>query len=380
MINLVSLDNKDKINILYKINNYNNPDKIYIPSIYIDKKIKLNDYIYKNTYFKDYIVSISGYITGVEKIKYNNKLMEALVITNDYKENVLKKSKKIKLNNKEELEFILKNNFFNNILNELNKQKNIENLIITSIDEEIYSINEFMCLKENYCEILETIDLLSNILKPKKTLLVTKNTDFKVIKNVKSIIGTYPNININLVPDKYLISNKEFLCNYLNINKENTLIIKTSELYNIYKLINGKDISNKLITISGNAVKNGVIVNTKLGVYLKDIINEYIEITNEDYDIYINGKLMGKKVFEKNIIIDKYINYIVINKTEEIEETECINCGACKKICPYNINVKYCYLNKLNHKKCIGCGLCNYICPANINLKDIVKSDNVEKE
>ena len=350
MINLVSLDNKDKINILYKINNYNNPDKIYIPSIYIDKKIKLNDYIYKNTYFKDYIVSISGYITGVEKIKYNNKLMEALVITNDYKENVLKKSKKIKLNNKEELEFILKNNFFNNILNELNKQKNIENLIITSIDEEIYSINEFMCLKENYCEILETIDLLSNILKPKKTLLVTKNTDFKVIKNVKSIIGTYPNININLVPDKYLISNKEFLCNYLNINKENTLIIKTSELYNIYKLINGKD-----------------------------IINEYIEITNEDYDIYINGKLMGKKVFEKNIIIDKYINYIVINKTEEIEETECINCGACNKICPMNIYVKKCFINKLNHKKCIGCGLCNYICPANINLKEIVKSDKIEE-
>ena len=64
---------------------------------------------------------------------------------------------------------------------------------------------------------------------------------------------------------------------------------------------------------------------------------------------------------------------------EEDNETECINCGACKKICPFNINVKNCYFDKMKHKNCIGCGLCNYICPAKINLKKVVWGRKYEK-
>ena len=30
---------------------------------------------------------------------------------------------------------------------------------------------------------------------------------------------------------------------------------------------------------------------------------------------------------------------------------ECINCGACKKICPFSINVKNNYFNKILWKK-----------------------------
>ena len=40
--------------------------------------------------------------------------------------------------------------------------------------------------------------------------------NFNSIKNVKSIIGMYPSIKINLVPDKYYIGYDKFLCDYLN--------------------------------------------------------------------------------------------------------------------------------------------------------------------
>ena len=377
MINLISLKNNEHINIVYKINKYNAPEKIYIPIQYLERNVKINEYIFKNTYFKDYVSSISGTISGMEEINYNNKLIKAVVINNDYKENVKTKSKTIKIDNREDLIKRLNKS----LLNKISNLEIIDNLIITSIDEEYYSIKEFMRLSKNYREILDTIDLLTHIFDLNNALLVTKNTNFNSIKNVKSILGTYPNIKITLAPDKYLIGNKDFLCDYLNKDKTKTLVLTVNEIYDIYSILNGKDITETLITISGNTLEKSLLLNVRLGTSLNEIINEYIKILDDDYEVFINGPMQGYKILNnKDIIISKEIDYIVINKKEILEEEECINCGACNKICPNHINVKKCYLKKLNHIKCIGCGLCNYICPANIRLKEIVKSDSIEEE
>ena len=72
----------------------------------------------------------------------------------------------------------------------------------------------------------------------------------------------------------------------------------------------------------------------------------------------------------------KEITNIVILKKDSLKHYDCINCGACNKVCPLNINVKKLYDHKLMSNKCLNCGLCNYICPANIDLKEIILGDN----
>lgn len=379
MNNLVCLKNSDYNDIVYNINNFNNPEYIYVPINYINEDIKINDYIYKNTFFKNYIVSISGTICGVVKKQVNKKVMKVLIIANDYKENALKKGKKKIIKTREDLLNLINDNKLEDLFNRINNINRVDNLVISSIDEEIYTVKEYIRLANNYREILETIDLLSKVFNLDNSMLVTKNTNFKSIKNVKSIIGTYPNIKTILIPDKYLIGRKEFLCKYLNLEKNYTLMLSTNELYELYLLMKGINLNEILITISGNAINKGIVVNTKIGVGLKEIINEYVEIIDDEYDIYINGLLRGYKL-DKNsdLVITKDIEYIVINKKIVNEETDCINCGACKKICPFDINVLKCFNQKLTNKKCIGCGLCNYICPANIDLKKIVGSINEE--
>lgn len=380
MSNLISLKN-EHINIINKVNNYNDPEKIYIPVKFLEKNIKLKEYVYKNTYFKNYISSISGYVSGVENIMFNKKKQDSIVLENDYKENIENKNKSINIKNVEDLLNVLEKYKLDGIKTKIENIKDIQNLIITSIDEEYYSVKEYICLVNNYREILETIDMLIKIFNLKESLLVTKNTDFNSIKNVKSIIGTYPNIFITLAPDKYLISHKTFLCKYVNKDENNTLILTTNEVYQIYNILNGKDINSIILTISGNAINKSKIIHTKIGVSLKELLNKFIKINTDDYEIYINGLMQGYKINNnEDLIIDDSIDFIVINKKEIKKESLCINCGACNKICPFNINVKKCYDNNLKHKKCIGCGLCNYICPVNIDLKNIVKSDNFEEE
>lgn len=376
MNNLISLKNTEHINILNKINDFNDPQRIYIPINFLEKNIKIKEYVYKNTYFKNYVSSVSGSVSGVEQLIFNKINSDCVVIDNDYKENINSRNKKIKINSKKELLELLEKYKLDSILRKILNLKNIDNLVICSIDEEYYSVKEFIILVNNYREILDTIDLLKKIFLVNDALIVTKNTDFNSIKNVKSIIGTYPDIKITLAPDKYLIGHKEFLCKYLNVLEDDTLILKTSDIWKIYSILNGKDINSTIITISGNAIEKCLIINTKLGVSLKELLKKFVNITSLDYEIYINGFMQGYKINKNDdLVINDNIDYIVINKIVFKETLECINCGACNKICPYNINIKKCYENKLFSKKCNGCGLCNYICPANINLKEIVMSD-----
>lgn len=380
MIKLVTLKDNNDLNIVNKIYDFKNPTNIFIP-IYTDMTFKMNDYIYKNSYFGEYISSISGYIRGSKELIINNKKVTAIQIENDFKENINIKKRKKKINTKEELINILNEYNLKYISNKIENIENLNNIILTSIDEESYSVKELMRLSHNYSEILESFDYLLNIIKINKGILATKNTNFKSIKNVKSIIGTYPNIKVSLVPDKYLISYKKFLCEYLNLKEEETLILTTNELYNIYNVLRkAKDITEQLITISGNAIEKSLVINVRIGTLLDEIINEYIKIIDNDYEMYLNGYLQGERVLDSSkIIIDRNIDSIILNKKTVQEETECINCGACMKICPFNINVKHCYFSKMKHNNCTGCGLCTYICPAKIKLKNIVWGKKHEK-
>lgn len=379
-MHVVKIKENPNVFITNNIYNYLDPEKIYIP-IPEEAPYKKNDYLYKDTKFLLYNTSISGYITGEKKVYYNKLLVPALEITNDFKENIKSKRRKKNITNKDELIQVLEEYNLIEVAQKIKDLNQIKNLIISSIDDEIYDAKEFIILANYDEEILETIEFLQKVLEVNKATIVTKNTNAKSIKNVKSIIGTYPNIKINLVPDNYLIGYPQFLCEYLNIKEEDTLIISTSLIYDIYQVLKGKSILNNIITISGDNVEKSLIINTKLGVSLKELIAKFINIIDKDYEIYLNGYLKGIKIKKlEDIIITREINTIVINKKSKEVEEDCINCGACQRICPLNINVKYCYFHNLNSPKCISCGLCNYICPANLKLKEIVKSDQNEKE
>lgn len=377
MYNLIKLNEDKNIHIVNKINEFKSPKSIFIP-ILNNSTFKLNEYVYKKTYFGDYIASVSGYVTGLKKIKLNNKEVSAIEIKNDYKEDYKKKIKLKKPKNKEELCESLKYYNQTSILNKINNQTIINNLIVSSIDEEIYSVKEFVTLSNNYEEILETIDFLNDLFETQKSIIANKSTNFKSIKNVNSILGMYPNIENILVPNKFLISYKPFLCSYLNVLESETLVLTTTEILEIYRnIIKNEDVEDTIITISGNAIKKSQIIKTKLYVSLKELLDEYIKLEETEYNVYINGYVKGKKADNiEDVIITKNIECIVINKKEELIETDCINCGACAKICPKAINVKRCYFNNLKNNNCISCGLCNYICPSNLKLREIVEGNN----
>ncbi len=372
MSKLITLDKDYNIKLNSEINKCLNPDYIYLPIKIPKIELKKNQKVYKDTeIFEGVYNPVSGYVNGLKDFLNNDdKPLKCLTIANDFEE--FSKNKNI---SRKKITTIEKAEFLNNLPNLNLKQrfsKEFQHVIISGIDDEPYVANATF-IQKNYpkeiLELLETIHKLFNV----NITLALKNTDSEAINAYENWWGTYQEITLKLVPDVYLIGKERFLTEELNI-KDNYLYLTIPEVYNIwYKLKKNKVNTLKLLTISGDAIKNPQVVLVKLGTSLDWLIKKAVLFNTSNYDIYLNGTMQGHIITDltKYLVLD-ITDSIIIMKKQFNPPKKCISCGACLDICPINANP---YLAYLNQEKitCLNCGLCTYICPAYIELRKYLK-------
>lgn len=347
-----------------KITYYLNPDYIYIPYKKLD--LKQNEIVYKKMVIDDKLSSVSGKVIGIKRCNINNKLSKMVVIENDYRELEVGDKEKTRITVKNLLN-ALKNN--KELFDKFKSSKDYDNIVIKAFDFEPYTYNQIYLLKENISELLEFYHKLLTLYKCSKNYLVVHNNDTIFIDECLNVLGTYPEIKLSLVNDDYMYQDDFYLFKTLNI-KGNTLCLTASELLYIYSLFNGGVKSTKLITISGDAIKISKVLRVKKYCDLKNIIEKYIDIIDDNYEIVINGLMKGEKIKKiDELIITDEVESIHFMKKKEVITSECINCGKCLKVCPYKVNP----VTLKNKELCTHCGLCTYVCPCFINLKERLK-------
>ncbi len=386
MNSIAQIKKKKNFQINTTIKEYLDPDYIYVP-INGGEKIKItnNQNVYKGSVIlnKDednYYSSISGTVIGATKVtNYLNKELNAIVIENDFKEKSERRvgaKKYIDRYNEAELkELILKFNA---------SKRDIEGktLIVNGIDMDPFEENYSYMIKKYADKLLECIDALIEILKLDKCFLAIKNSDAENVQMLISNIGTYPNIELKLMPDRYPIGKKEILIPKLTNEKmrQNGIIyFNIEEVLAIYEVLKRKQpLCEKLITISGDLVKKPVVVNAKIGVLIRDLIAKNVELLSDNYKIVVNGLLIGHEIKDNCVLTSEIRSIFLIEDKENRLEKDCINCGICYANCPVNINPKY--MHEENDKKserykekCLKCGLCAYLCPSKINLLESKK-------
>ncbi len=392
MCELITLKKDYNIKVSSKVTNYLNPDYIFIPIKPGAKlKVKHLDLVKKEqevmTLANGQIIisSISGKVVGVKKcLTALNKEENCLVIENDFKERLFKRSAvRRDINNltKQQLLKILEDKKIvtsnNNelFLADLLAKENIQTLIISEIEDEPYLVSKEFLLGTYPNEILATIAFLTKALDINDCRIVLKDIERDNIDKCNNLLGTYPNISLNLVPDLYLLGKTEFLLKKLESNEESTIVLSIYDIYNIYNIVKRNHYSTeKLITITGSAVVNPQVLNVKIGANIEKIIEEYIKL-EDDYITIINGLMQGFACDYHNLIVTSELEGIIFQKKKTYYPEKCIRCGKCSEICPVKINPQY----LMNHPKllpsdkCISCGLCSYICPSYIDLRSIMK-------
>lgn len=380
MTKLVSLELDYTIKVSSRVYNYLSPNYVFFPLKKTSKLlVKDKEKVLKGQPLlvdtdRTIFSTVSGQVAGIKKYVRNNEDYHYLVVENDYKEKSSKKSTKKSLNikNKDELQVILKDYGINLEFEER------ETLLLNAIDSEPYIVNNSMFLNKNLNSILETLDILKSILNYKSIVILIKNTETEVLTKINDLLGTYPDFKVVMVPNYYLIERKENYKTYLEVSIDDVFALSLKDFNRIREAIEkDKPLMEKYITITGDQVKNPVVINAKIGSLLRNIIDDEIKflLPSEDLIYYVNGLMKGHTTDLEGLIVDDDFEGLVITKNSNYECEKCIKCGLCLKHCPLNISPIDHYINN-KEIKCLNCGLCSYICPSNIDFKNITKKDD----
>ena len=212
----------------------------------------------------------------------------------------------------------------------------------------------------------------------------------ELINIINEYIGTYLKIKLVLVPDIYPMGWEKKLVEYITSEKIEKLPIEKgivvnniSTIYAIYEALKyHKPLIEKIVTITGNMIKNPTNILVKIGTPIDEVI-EYIGGYKRKKEIVLiaGGPMMGTSIDKEDLIISSTLGSVIANEYEKVEQAlPCLRCGKCVNVCPAKIEpvlIKD-YLNNedvlknLNVDKCISCGLCSYICPSKIDVRNYV--------
>ena len=383
------------------------PSYIYIP-IKENYKVlvKKDSYIYKgqpviedSEGFKTHS-SVSGLLKGRCDYKdSSNNTVRCLVIENDYKElyeNKISVTRDISKYTKEQ---------FINIIKEAGivglggagyqtyKKYILENqqyLVVNAVECEPLIKTDKGLIKDKIEEILECIDAITEIMDLKKSIIVVKTNNEDIIEIINQYKGTYLNIDLEIVDNKYpngwerKIVHDVLKLKYKNYPSEVGVIVNNvSTIYAMYEALKyKKPLIEKIVTITGNNIVNPNNCLVKIGTSLNEIIPSLGGLIEEGNYLISGSVMTGKVLTTLDTTIEKHNNCFLCQKDKKNKLTSCIKCGKCSDICPVGLspvlirqnldNPKM--LEKLGANRCISCGLCSYVCVAKIEIKENVQT------
>ncbi|MGI6525842.1 MAG: electron transport complex subunit RsxC [Caldicoprobacterales bacterium] len=139
----------------------------------------------------------------------------------------------------------------------------------------------------------------------------------------------------------------------------------------------GLPLYQKMVTVSGEAVKEPKNLLVRLGTSFREVIDCCGGWTEEPAKVICGGPIMGTAQHTLDIPVTKGTSGILLFSEKEAAQSDpsnCIRCARCISVCPIhllplNISAQslrgnYDETEKLHALDCIECGSCSFICPA----------------
>ena len=154
-----------------------------------------------------------------------------------------------------------------------------------------------------------------------------------------------------------------------------------------HAIIEGKPLMQRIVTITGEAIKNPQNYRVRIGTNYHELIEAAGGFRVHPEKIVSGGPMMGFGLFELDVPTTKTASALLCMSKDEVsacEPSACINCGMCAEVCPGRVVPKLLaeYADrgneeaflKCNGMECCECGCCSFVCPAKRNLTQSIKS------
>ena len=156
------------------------------------------------------------------------------------------------------------------------------------------------------------------------------------------------------------------------------IIINVRTAQQIYRAIAfGEPSTERIVTVSGDAIKEPKNIRTKLGTNIQELIDFCGGFSDEPIKIINGGPMMGQTMRSLDSPVTKGTSGILAltKKSAPVKTSSaCIRCGKCIEACPMGLAPltldslvlarKYDEFEANGGMNCIECGSCAYVCPA----------------
>ena len=279
-----------------------------------------------------------------------------------------------------------------NVKFSLPRGKKAEYLVINGVECEPYLTADHRLMLEKSDQIIEGIKIIASIIKPEKLVIGIEINKENAIHSIEDA-AQRANLPLEVVSlkvkypqgdEKQLlkaVTGKEVPSGTLPM-EIGCVVSNVGTVHAIYEaVVLGKPLIERVLTVSGGAIKNPQNLKVRIGTPIKSLIEECGGFSKKPVKLVVGGPMMGFTIYDLDTPVTKGTSGILALTAREVRgssETACISCGRCIAACPMGLNptTLFKYIDHSDYDSaentglmdCKECGSCGYVCLARIPL------------
>ena len=268
----------------------------------------------------------------------------------------------------------------------------VDTLIANACECEPYITADDLLLRTYPQQVLEGMRIICQVLNPERVVLAVEGNKKRAIEVLKKELADEKRIELLVLPTRYpqgaekqlvqTVTGREIAPGQLPASVGAAVFNVATFAYTFRAVCKGRPVTERIVTVSGEAVNNPGNFTTRIGTSFADMVETAGGLKEDAWKVIAGGPMMGLAQEDLTASTVKGTNCVLClsnaQNGEAKEDVTCIRCGECLKVCPMNLQPLYMYayekkenvdaLNRLNIMDCIECGCCSYACPGKLPL------------
>lgn len=265
--------------------------------------------------------------------------------------------------------------------------KKVDNFILNGAECEPFLTADHRLMLEHSDEIVEGLLAMMKVVNVQNGFIGIEDNKPDAITAMKKAAEKYPNIKVVGLHTKYPQGAEKQLI-YACTKREvpsgglpadaGAIVNNVATAAQVAKTLRtGMPLIDRITTVTGSAIANPKNLLMKIGVPIKEVIEQCGGYSKTPGKIIMGGPMMGFAQHSVDVVITKGGSGVLVfdeNEARIPDPQQCIRCGKCVDICPVSIQPvqisAYSLNNMMEHAEkyraldCIECGSCSFICPS----------------
>ncbi|MCR4842823.1 MAG: electron transport complex subunit RsxC [Eubacterium sp.] len=273
----------------------------------------------------------------------------------------------------------------------------IDYIIANCAECEPYLTSDYRMMLDMSEKLIEGMKIILSLFDGAKGVFGIEDNKKDCIAKLSELTAGEPNIMVQPLMTKYPQGAERNMIYAVTGRKINSsmlpadagcIVDNVATICAVYDaVVEGKPIISRVVTITGEAVKDPRNFLVPTGTCFRDVVEEAGGFTVKPAKLIYGGPMMGFANFTLDIPVGKTNSALLAFSEDEAykyEPTACIGCGRCVDVCPSRIvpsrladfseQGRIDIFEQWGGAECVECGSCSFVCPAKRHLALAVKS------